>query len=370
MSTMQGCDEEDEPSPPPPASPEPAGGRSVHWNAQRQGLILRMDSLPLADGGTFDAEHDVVGITQTCDVVRGRESQGGKPANAPNLSVAAIVRLTDGDQLRECQDQQRPRWVALPGLGNDFFADLDFVASVPKNAITYDQLRGCAVDLRDRVQVRDFGRALGRRYSRFAFPESLTGAIRTVQKTARQKYASPNSPRGRTFHKIRELRLESGDDWEATALNLTLHIILEGAQIPGPNDRAAIDEQTIKDQMDAGRRESRDMMKVIDELEQDSLYADTAYRLWVEFGDSLTKDWPQGDGHPTGNLTISVTDVDGFTLAMYDASESFDLQYLSPIGPMTNSDLGRSAEQSGPDYPKVTIQVQPEIHEQPPGRHR
>jgi len=183
VSPKQGGDDEDEPSPPPPASPEPAGGRPVDWKSQRQGLILRMNSLPLAGGGMFDTEHDVVVITQTCDVVRGHEPQGGKPPNAPNLSVAAIVRLTDGEQLRECQDQQRPRWVALPALGNDLFGDLDFVASVPKNSITTDQLRGCAVDLRDRVQVRDLGRALGRRYSRFAFPESLTDPIRTARQS-------------------------------------------------------------------------------------------------------------------------------------------------------------------------------------------
>jgi len=101
----------------------------------------------------------------------------------------------------------------------------------------------------------------------------------------------------------------------------------------------------IKDQIATGRRVPRDMMKIVNELEQDSLDAETAYRLWVEFGDALTKDWPQGDGHPTATLTISVTDVDGFTLAMYDASEAFDLQYLSPTGPRKGSNEEGSGDE-------------------------
>src|SRR4051812_33374693 len=83
------------------------------------------------------AEHGVVVVSQTCDVVR--------LFDRPNLIVAKAVPLDDADAAA-AERGRTPRYVPVPGAPTRLFADLEYLAAVEKTAIVDVPRERCIAD--------------------------------------------------------------------------------------------------------------------------------------------------------------------------------------------------------------------------------
>ena len=189
------------------------------------GAIVEVPHLVVMDQRGRDhrvlTPHGAVVMSQTCDVVlEGRQM----------VQLAKLVQLS-GEVAEQATDRRRPRDVAVPAAGEDLFADLDFVTSVHKDhlATLETPRRGLTTD----DHVREYGRDVGRRYSRFPFPDEVVPWLQPLEDLVREKYAKPQSPLGRVLHEIVELRVEAENGWSNGApYDLKLLMIVKKGVLP------------------------------------------------------------------------------------------------------------------------------------------
>ena len=117
-------------------------------------IINASDSVELASIPSGKA----VIITQTCDVVQDKYRY---------VHLAPIVQLPELEA-SNAREGKRSQYVHVPTLGADYFGDLTQVATFEKELIARAvRAPGVITD----EEIRNFGRAVGRRFSRFAFPD-------------------------------------------------------------------------------------------------------------------------------------------------------------------------------------------------------
>jgi hypothetical protein len=135
-------------------------------------------------------------ISQTCDVVRSHRERR-------TIQAAKLVQLA-GDMQREATDGRRPRYVAVPNTGADWFADLEVIGTIDKRVLVRLSRRlGVVND----EQVRRFATAVGRNFSRFPFPDEVSDQLKPLVDDVRRKYGSGHSPLGQILQQVTELRL-------------------------------------------------------------------------------------------------------------------------------------------------------------------
>ena len=202
---------------------EQIDARTSHW---RQGDVLELGAvawlalprIPLtkqaaeADGTGVSCllaeSQKVVVVSQTCDVVR-------RCSERPFVLLAQVVVLEE-PAAGEARRGTRPRFVPIPGLGDDYFADLDLVVGAEKSALLHvESTRG----LPDERSQRRFGDGVGRVFRRFAFPDDLSVALRGLVVRVRDKH-DKNSPEGRALAALEEIRLTGSPAWDAPEVDV------------------------------------------------------------------------------------------------------------------------------------------------------
>lgn len=155
------------------------------------------------------AEADrLVVVSQTCDIVRDCSQR-------PFVLLARVVTLEE-PAAGEARHGHRPRFIPLPGLGDDAFADLDLVIGIEKSAfLGVEATRG----LPDDSSQRRFGIATGRVFSRFAFPDDLVISLRGLVSRVRQKHTK-DSPEGRALEALEDIRIAGSPSWNADAVDV------------------------------------------------------------------------------------------------------------------------------------------------------
>jgi hypothetical protein len=160
-------------------------------------------------------------VSQTCDIARDYLTR-------PDIQVSPLVRL-DGQRLAQARDGLVPRYVPLPGADDSLVVDLDFIITVPKSCLVhFDRLEGCHTD----AERRAFGRAVGRKFSRFPFPDEVSEQIAKLVDAIRDKHDRPASAIGRILKRIMEIRLQADTSWSDPDTDIQLVIICEPGQIP------------------------------------------------------------------------------------------------------------------------------------------
>lgn len=145
----------------------------------------------------------LVVVTQSCDLLR-------TCAANPFVLVAPLVRL-EGNIQREAELGTTSRFAPVPSLGPDAFADLDRILTIEKAIlVTWNRVQG----LRSDDEERKFSRAIGRRYSRFAFPNDLAMAIGPFVKRIREKH-DKLSDEGVALRSISQIRVSAAPSWDA-----------------------------------------------------------------------------------------------------------------------------------------------------------
>lgn len=213
-------------------SPDPATVQTVDEGLQvwRQGDVAVADWIghlvdparPLteeaAQGGDEEGSlalaslvvEGLVVVTQTCDVVR-------SCADRPFVQVAPLIRLEDPIQ-REAAAGWRPRYAPVPNLGADAFADLDRIVTIEKTIlVTCEQVPGWESD----AEIRRFSKSVGRKFSRFAFPDDLAEALRPLVKRIREKHKK-ESEEGRALRLVKEIRIVADPHWAASEIDIFL----------------------------------------------------------------------------------------------------------------------------------------------------
>ncbi|WP_406228273.1 hypothetical protein [Streptomyces anthocyanicus] len=301
----------------------------------QQADVLKADRIPLRGPSgevIWHATPDgVVIISQTCDVVQ---------PNKTYLQVAPIVRLPQG-LVKQAVKGAMPGYVAVPEAGYDAFADLDHIATVSKAhvALLVPQ-RGVA----GVAALRVFGMRVGRRFSRFAFPDEVVPWLEPLKRSVISKAGKTSSPLGRVLDEwVESLRLECTPSWDAgPPYQLTLLVIVKPGLLP------AVDENEVPDppaQLTQWLWDEKGNVKqrpasIADRLVKADASGDRSERLWLweGFGQSLVADCKP---HPSasdeildavadGEIDVEVSTIRDITYERVLRSEEIDVEHLSP----------------------------------------
>jgi hypothetical protein len=276
----------------------------------------------------FMTPEGVVVLSQTCDIVQ---------VDRRTVQVAPVVGLT-GDWAREAASGHRPRYVALPGAGEDKFGDLECIATVHKNdLVDIDNKPGVTSHREERLLAF----AIGRRFTRFPFPDELHPWLRPLETVLQEKARRPASPIGQALQRVSEIRIFADGGWsEPAPYNLTVVIIVEEGTLPyaRDDDLPPITEALSKWLRRGGAELIRAPGPIAEKL-MTATRPEDKYHLWL----ALAEAWAS-QCRPTAEADQSVLDaVDSIdaelvtenelTVDRWWASEALDLDYLSSPRP-------------------------------------
>jgi hypothetical protein len=296
----------------------------------RQGDVVLIRELPvIGDDGSVELRQALRGavvISQTCDLVQ---------PDRPTVQLVPLVDL-DPDTARDAARGKRPRFVAVPSYGQNMFADLQVVGTVTKQYLSHFERRpGVSAD---GAAGSVFGRAVGRKFSRFPFPDEIHPWIKPLRELLQSRAGRETSPLGQIIESIAAIRLESAGGWRSHGpYDLTLVIILHPGVLPELDDEFDELPIEIRDWAYQDGRLMRQSAQVAEKLRSAS--GGAVQHLWNIFGESLgEKCRENGRRHPlyssaVESLEVEIVSSDEFTFDRFQRSEEVDLDHLSPPVP-------------------------------------
>lgn len=306
----------------------PDAASEAYFRTLGQGSLILRDATNTKALNVFGEECEVFAVvSQTCDVVL---------AKRPTILLAPVVELS-GDDDRSARRRDNPRYVHLPGHGEKCFADLARIHAIDKPHLVGAVIAaGVAPD--DDGAVRDFSLAIGRWFSRFAFPDEIVPWLRPLLGLIREKYRKSQSPLGRILKDVVEIRVEARQ-WSTRPIELVLHVIVKAGTVP------SIEEGSLgvipKDALDEdGRIVSPTALA---ELIVNADSKATRAALWPLLADSLAQICqpadrdlanPQVASAVSGEIVGEFWQDDEFPLSKYRKSELLDVDYLSAAHPL------------------------------------
>jgi hypothetical protein len=271
-------------------------------------------------------------VDQTCDVVS---------IDGSVVLVAPVIRLPE-PRASNARSGREPRYAALPGLGSDAFADLDVIFPIDKASLLGVTLtRGVVGD----DQIRKFGQAVGRKFSRFAFPDAVVYWFRPLQSVAQSKALKETKPEGQVFSRVEELRVESGNTWSGPEYDLKLSIIVRPGELPVFADDELPDEPNdlrVNLRPNGLLRKSADIAGMLVK-EKDPV---CRYFMWLAIAEAWANICKPADSDLArlggdeerkavlsavmgGQVAFEVVSTDDYRLSQYYKSERLDLAHLS-----------------------------------------
>ncbi|MEU2163310.1 hypothetical protein [Streptomyces sp. NPDC019208] len=277
--------------------------------------------------------YGVVIITQTCDLVQ---------ASRPTFHVAPIIVLDD-KKAKPARNGRQPNLVHVPELGPASFADLTVVSTLDKTVLKDASAQPGVLEV---AHVRKFGQRVGRRFSRFAFPDDVVHWIRPLRKLVEDKDGKLDSPAGWALEHVASLRLECEEEWRATPYALTLCVIMKPGVVPlfEPDELPQMPPSVQTWLYDDSGIVKVSATQIAERLKSENNTLDSITRYWLWGG--LVDAWaamcraPKDatpsvldavqDGRIRGDLCTS----DDFSYERFRNSEELDLDHLSPTLPL------------------------------------
>lgn len=286
----------------------------------------RFRSLPYRRRKRLPTPYGAVVLSQTCDIVQ---------SDRVTVQVAPIVAL-NGEQAREAEGGRRPRYIAVPAAGVDRFGDLECMITIHKNDL---------VDISHRpgVQTHREGRnlayAIGRRFTRFPFPDNLHPWLRPLEEILQERARKPQSPIGQVLARVKEIRVQAVGGWREPPYDLTILILVDEGELPYA---AGDDRPPLPDDLgEYLRRSDGELKRTPGEIAASLLTATDPvrkYHLWLALGEA----WagvcrPRsasravlGEVESIEGEVVSESDL---TVDRWRASEALDLDHLSSPRP-------------------------------------
>lgn len=255
----------------------------------------------------------LVVLTQTCDIRRSSRYR-------PYVELAPLVRVSP-EVARAAWAMERPRYAALPALGEDMVADLDRVTTVEKGVLAgWSRTPGW----NDDSQVRRFSSTVARRYGRFAFPDEFAHSLSKLTERIKSRHGKANSAEGRLLESVLQIRVEASPSWADPKVDVQLTFVLQPGTLPILEDAAdpSPSPATLV-WCDARRRQPADIAaRLLAEKNQ----RDRGW-LWVRLAEAwaaLCVPVP-----PINEITVEVLGADEYTMDRYWTTEQLDLDHLS-----------------------------------------
>jgi hypothetical protein len=307
----------------------------------RQSDIVDIDGLPIVGHDavrTHPTPRGAVLLTQTCDAIRPEK---------PTVTLAPIAHL-DGDTASNARDGKLLRYVPVPSAGLDVFADLSVIATVDK-ARLLTLPREAGIDPANDDEVRKFGRAIGRRFGRFPFPDEVVPWLRPLEVVVQSKH-DKDSPEGAAMRDIVELRVEAVGGWQNPPYALTLCVIVKPGVVPAfpddeqpacPPDLAA----WLRTETGQLRQASGAIANKLVTERRRAPSSASVYWLWLSLAEAwaarCTPDIRKCSPGEAAKIQAAVSGIDadvieesGFDLYRYRRSEQLDVDHLSPPTPL------------------------------------
>lgn len=300
------------------------------FSCWRQGDKFELPLVPHLEAtgeiGTLTTPDGVALVSQTCDAVL--------PDRA-NVQVAPIITLP-GDSAREARQGKRSRFAHLPRLGIDQFVDLDHVSTVSKSVLR-DKRVGPGV-MGDE-EVRRLASAVARRFGRFAFPNDVSDAMKTLRDVVQSKAVKSASPLGKAMKEVLELRAEARP-WRDENSEVALIFVLAPGSLPtlADDDPGPVPEAVERLQVTAPKGRLSEIAAVINS--EGPLSAYEKFWLWQLFADTaaeLCERAAQRSSATGPTFVGEVVSADEFPLTRVRRSEIVDLDHLSTPFPLEAS---------------------------------
>jgi hypothetical protein len=265
-------------------------------------------------------------LSQTCDIVQ---------SDRLTVQVAPLARLT-GQRANEARIGRRPRYVPLPNADDGLFIDLESIATIHKNDLTGV---GHKPGVNSTEEGRKLAQAVGRRFTRFPFPDELHPWLRPLERLLQRKADRPASAEGIALASVIEIRIEAQESWESRPYTLTVLVVVEQGTLPyGPED----DPEQPKILGDWLRGDDGRLLRSPAQIAQrlnDSHDASEKYFLWLALGEAWA-DQCRPESSEDDAVLAAVDSIDGevvsaddFTMDRWWGSEALDLDHLSPPSP-------------------------------------
>lgn len=300
----------------------------------RQGDVMDFGQLPVIGVDSLAQISCPLGaaiLTQTCDLVQ---------PSKPYVVLAPVVELS-ANEGSLAKSGRMPQYVHLPSIDGDKFVDLTRCATVTKSALAKRERLHAGVESSDNVAASRFGAQIGRRFSRFAFPDEVQPWFRPLQEKVAKMYGK-ESPLGKLLRSTVDLRIQS-TDWNKPGMQLIVHVIVPSGQVPASDDfdPAEISQVLIRELRPQGEL-IEDAGKIAERILAAS--SDTAtpfsaadrYHLWNAFAEALANLCKPKPTISDPSVLNAVASVDGllstddeFSLYLFRRTESLDLEHLS-----------------------------------------
>ncbi len=259
------------------------------------------------------APNGVAVLTPTCDFV----PRSGR--DRPYVAVAPLVGLEE-PEFSEARRGRHLRYVHLPSYEDGrYFADLDRISTIETGVLLIYSRSASLTNDRERS---DFARALARKFGRFAFPDDLQLSMKKWRDHVISKHNKPNSPEGVLYQKAVDVRLSVDGEWFDDKITVTVKVLFPPGflPIPDPNVAATIGAVQRVNAMKAPAIAQK-LYDGVADLQAGALMCERLQELWADRCE------------PTGSIQsieFELLGTDDMTVDVYLASQSFDLEFLSP----------------------------------------
>jgi len=317
----------DTPTGPPALSDVDEATVAVLANYRQGDLLTDVTCIPVvgADGHprAYSTRGGAVLLSQTCDIVL---------PDRLAVHAAPLARLPD-EIAAQARNGKRPRYVHVPAAGEDAFADLEVIGTFTKAYLaTRAHTAGVVTD----DDIRRFGRAVARRFGRFAFPDEVVHWLAPLLEILASKAGKPASPEGQALTSVVELRVEAAGGWLNPPYELTLAIIVEPGTLPTfPNDELLDLPPALEGWLYTDDRRLKPTAGDIASRLTTSTTAIERYFYWMALGEAwASRCRPKGTTSKkvldaVASLIAEVVPADEYVLTRYRRSEQLDLDHLS-----------------------------------------
>lgn len=261
-------------------------------------------------------------LSQTCDVAQ---------ANRHTVQVSPLAQL-DGNLAKEAARENRPRyapvWTAESTTADDplGYADLEVVATWSKKRLAHERQQPAS--WHTSTETRRFGRAVGRRFSRFAWPDRMQPWLRPLEEILQHRYNEATQPAGRLVADLQQVRV-GADQWEHPQAQLTLHFIFEPGVLP-PSDVPEPPSAAVSQFLDTDptwKRIAEELERTSAPQDRSALYQAAADR-WAG---ACTPKGTQADDvlQAVVDVDAQIWSADEFSVDMARQCPNLDVDYVS-----------------------------------------
>ncbi len=288
--------------------------------AFRQGDQVNLKRAPIlteAEGETLLQEleltHGAVIVTQTCDLI----PRGGR---GPVSVALAPVVILEGSKAKLARAGKIIRYTPLEtDEPSDRFADLGFIFSIKAELLVTLERLG---SLGPESASRSFARSVGRKFDRFAFPDSLRDVLRPWKDNFLDKFPREHSPEGQLFRMVEDLRISAEDDWNEDPYHAVVWLIFPPGFLPEIDHEDADPDLGMVDRVD--RMSTAELAgALVGGLAGSSEGAMILTRIQDEWAQRCE------DAEDCGSIRFECVAADELLFSQYQETQSLDLEFLS-----------------------------------------